>query len=122
MSAGQRIETGLLEKLVPFSSLSETHLAELSRKGTLEEHPRGSILFKRGEENRYCHYLLAGSVDLADADFNITRVSSADERAYAALDTNQPHVVTAITTSPVRVLLFDKDYVDLVLKIGRAHV
>lgn len=120
MAAGERIETGLLEKLVPFSSLSETHLAELSRKGTVEEHPRGSILFKRGEENRHCHYLLAGSVDLADADFNITQVSSADERAHAALDTNQPHMVTAITTSPVRVLLFDKDYVDLVLTWDQA--
>ena len=71
MSAGQRIETSLLEGLVPFGSLSDTHLSELSRKGIEEEHPKGSILFKRGEESRQCHYLLAGSVDLADADFTL---------------------------------------------------
>ena len=120
MSAVQRIETSLLERLVPFGALSDTHLSELTRKGIVEEHPKGSILFKRGEESRRCHYLLAGSVDLADADFNITQVSSADERARMALDMNQPHVVTAITTSQVRVLEFDKDYVDLVLTWDQA--
>ena len=120
MAAGQRIETELLQKLVPFSSLSEAHLSDLSRKGTIEEHLKGSILFKRDEESRLCHYLLAGSVDLADADFNITPVSSVEERALSVLDGNQPHVVTAITTSPVRVLTLDKDYLDLVLTWDQA--
>ncbi|MEJ2131343.1 MAG: cyclic nucleotide-binding domain-containing protein, partial [Gammaproteobacteria bacterium] len=36
------------------------------------------------------------------------------------LDTNQPHVVTAVTTTPVRVLVLDKDYLDLVLTWDQA--
>lgn len=120
MSTGERIDIELLKKLVPLSSLSETHLSDLSRKGTIEDFPKGSILFKRGEETHLCHYLLAGSVDLADAQFQITAVSSADERARSVLDANQPHVVTAVTTSPVRVLKLDKDHLDLVLTWDQA--
>ncbi len=109
------VEKALLKKFVPMDALSDTHLVDIGRKSRVERHPRGKILFKRDERCERLHFLVSGSVDLADAGFNITSVAAGSERARSALDDHDPHAVAAVTTAEVEVLTVDKDYLDLVL-------
>jgi CRP-like cAMP-binding protein len=105
----------LLKRLVPFNTLSESHLQDIQRKGRLVLLDRGKVLFKRGAEDPDVHYLLQGSVDLTDASFDITPVEGGSERCLRALDDHNPHAVTAVSTTPVRLFVVPKDHVDLVL-------
>ena len=109
-----------LRRFEPFSRFSETHLNDIRRRSDIVAHPKGKILFKRDEVDTRLHFLLEGSVDLADANFNVVPVEAGSERAVQSLDVAGPHTLTAITTSPVRLLSVQKDVVDLVLTWDQA--
>lgn len=110
----------ILKLLVPFNTLSETHLQDIQRKGRLQLLDKGKILFKRGAADGELHYLIQGTVDLTDASFNITPVEGGSERCQRALDDHNPHAVTAVSTTPVRLFVVPKDHVDLVLTWDQA--
>ena len=114
------IDADLLRRFIPVDSLPENHLNDLGRKAVIQNLPRGRILFKRGDENRYFHFLIEGTADLADAEFNIEAVEGQTDRARACLDDGNPHGVTAVTTSDVQVLVVERDYLDLVLTWDQA--
>ncbi len=110
----------ILKRLVPFSTLSEAHLQDIQRKGRLVSLDKGRILFKRGAADGEQHYLIQGSVDLTDASFHITPVQGGSERCQRALDDHNPHAVSAVSTTPVRLFVVPKDHVDLVLTWDQA--
>ena len=120
MAGQEQIPLQVLERLVPFTSLADSHLEDIQRKGRMLSHGKGRILFKRGNPGGVLIYLLQGSVDLADADFEITPVSGGSDRARHPLDDHAPHALTAVTTSAVRVFVVPKDHVDLVLTWDQA--
>lgn len=120
MSGQDQIPLSALKQLVPFASLAESHLHDLQRKGRLLAHDKGRILFKRGDRGGALVWLLQGSVDLADARFEVTAVAAGSDRARLPLDDHAPYAVTAVTTSPVRVFVVPKDFVDLVLTWDQA--
>lgn len=120
MAGQEQIPLQVLKRLVPFTSLSDSHLQDIRRKGRMLTHDKGRILFKRGEPGGVLVYLLQGSVDLADASFEITPVSGSSDRARHPLDDHAPYSVTAVTTSAVRVFVVPKDHVDLVLTWDQA--
>ncbi len=105
----------LLRRFEPFVSLSETHLRDILKKARLIALPAGRMLFKRGDSSKLCYYLVSGSVDLSDINFNISRVFYFDPQAQHPLDPTTPHKHSAITKEDVSVLTIDKDHVDLVL-------
>lgn len=120
MSGQDQIALAALKQLVPFSSIAETHLHDLQRKGRVLTHDKGRILFKRGETGDALVWVLEGSVDLADAEFTVTAVAAGSERARLPLDDHAPCAVTAVSTSPVRVFVVPRDFVDLVLTWDQA--
>jgi CRP-like cAMP-binding protein len=120
MRDGEALGRDVLRRLVPFCSISETHVRDLLRRGRVQRFERGRILFKRGQREGDLHYLLDGQVDLADARFEITPVEAGTERALRPLDDAYTHTVTAVTTSPVRVFVIPKDTVDLALTWDQA--
>ncbi|MCC5886156.1 MAG: cyclic nucleotide-binding domain-containing protein [Gammaproteobacteria bacterium] len=110
----------VLKLLAPFNTLSEAHLQDIQRKGRLVILDKGKILFKRGAADGEMHYLIQGTVDLTDASFQITPVEGGSERCQRALDDHNPHAVTAVSTTPVRLFVVPKDHVDLVLTWDQA--
>lgn len=110
----------VLQRLVPFNTLSEAHLRNIQRKGRLVVLDKGKILFKRGAVDGQLHYLIQGSVDLTDSNFDITPVEAGSERCRHALDAHDPYVVTGVSTAPVRLFVVPKDLVDLVLTWDQA--
>jgi len=115
MSGTDLIPLEMLKRLSPFSTISESHLPEIQKKGRLITHDKGKILFKRGETGDDLVYLVQGSVDLADASFEIRAVRSGTDESTQPLCPENPRSVTAVTTNPCRVFVIPKDYVDLVL-------
>lgn len=109
-----------LRRFVPFNSLSEMHLKDIAQRAKALRFPSGKMVFKRGDVSKQCYYLLSGSIDLCDQDFNITKVNSEDDKAKFALDNQSPHNVSAVSTDDVMVLAIDKDHLDLVLTWDQA--
>ncbi len=109
-----------LRGLVPFDTLSETHLVDIQGRGRIVDFDKSKIIFKRGVGDGSLHYLVDGSVDLTDASYSVKPVVGGSERGRAALDDHNPHTVTAVTTSPARLFVVPKDHVDLVLTWDQA--
>lgn len=105
----------LLRRFEPFVTLPDAHLRDIIKKTRLITLPTGRMLFKRGDSSKLCYYLVSGSVDLSDIEFNITRVFYFDPQAQHPLDPTTPHKHSAITKEEVSVLAIDRDHLDLVL-------
>ena len=99
-----------LKRLNPFNAMGEDHLPEIVSQAEVLEHvtvdaiPKGKMIFKRDEEDSCGYWLLEGSVDLLDDNFNVTRRAAGEEGGEYALDNTNPHELTVVTTSDVRVL------------------
>lgn len=104
-----------LQRLVPFNEMPESHLGEILKIAQVQQVPARKKLFKRGQDDSLVHYLLEGSVDLLDEDFNITSVTPEASASCHALDNTTPHRLSAITTGESRLLQFDRDALDRLL-------
>lgn len=109
-----------VKKLVPFNSLSDTHIKDAMKRARAIRVPSGKMVFKRGQTTSERFYLLEGSVDLCDPDFNITAVNAGDPDSIHALDPHVPHKVSAVTTSDAVLLTVDQKHLDLVLTWNQA--
>lgn len=109
-----------VKKLVPFNSLSDTHVKDAMKRAQAIRVPAGKMVFKRGDTTPQRFYLLEGSLDLCDADFNITPVKAGETASLHALDPHGPHKVSAVTTSDAVLLSVDQKHLDLVLTWNQA--
>ncbi|MCG8316895.1 MAG: cyclic nucleotide-binding domain-containing protein [Pseudomonadales bacterium] len=109
-----------VRKLVPFSSLSQTHVKDAMKRAQAIKVPSGKMVFKRGETTSERFYLLEGSIDLCDADFNISALNAGEPNSLHALDPHAPHKVSAVTTSDAVLLTVDQAHLDLVLTWDQA--
>lgn len=114
------IDIERLKEFTPFDTLSDAHLRDIVPHLTVARLPRGKVLFKRGQADKLCHFLLSGSVDLADAAFVVRPLASDDPENYIALDNYPEHRVSAITASDCLVVSIDRDHLDLVLTWSQA--
>jgi CRP-like cAMP-binding protein len=115
MTTSSSIDSKQLQGFIPFDYLTTACIEDLSsqfREHTLE---KGKILFKRGNTDNECHFLINGDIDLADENFNITKIASGSEDNYLALDnSSQIHRTSAITTTECQFYSISRDYLDLV--------
>lgn len=109
-----------LKEFTPFDSLSDAHLRDLAPKLQVARLPKGRVLFKRGQPDSKCHFLLTGTVDLADAAFVVRPLQADDPENYLALDNYPEHRVSAITSADCTVVSIDRDHLDLVLTWSQA--
>jgi len=105
----------LLAQYAPFNTLSLECLHKVIEKVSLKQFEKGAIIFKRGRELSEVFYLLQGNVDLIDAQFAVTSVSS-EAGVYAfMLDSASPTQVSALAKSPVTVFTIEREFLDLVM-------
>ncbi len=116
----QDTELERLKEFTPFDSLSDAHLRDLAPKLTVARFGKGKVLFKRGQPDNKCHYLIKGVVDLADAAFVVRQLNADDPENYLALDNYPEHRVSAITGSECLMVSVDRDHLDLVLTWSQA--
>ena len=116
----QDIDFDRLKEFTPFDSLSDAHLRDLAPKLVVSRPGKGKVLFKRGQQDPKCHFLLSGSVDLADAAFVVRPMAATDPENYLALDNYPEHRVSAITGADCVLVSIDRDHLDLVLTWSQA--
>lgn len=106
----------VVRELVPLSSLSEERLEELISLASLESHPPGAVLFRRGELDGQAVYLLNGHVRLVFPDEDAERIVKAGtDEARHPLGDRQPRRATAIAATSVTVLRVDANLLDYML-------
>lgn len=105
----------ILAKFSPFNTLTFEYLSKVMEKASLKEFSKGGIVFKRGRELNEAMYLVSGNVDLIDAQFETTSVSSEAELHRVPLNNTSPTQVSAVARSEVTVLAVERDFLDLVI-------
>lgn len=104
-----------LQHFIPFDEWPESIIEELSPHFRHHQLGARKILFKRGQDDEECHFLLDGSVDLADADFNVNTIRADDDDNFMALDsTHSVHRHTGITQTPCNIVSVKRGYLDLI--------
>jgi len=110
------MDSKLLEKvktLAPFSDMSDDDTKEVLEKAKIIKYPEGKMVFKREQEDPYVYWLITGSVDLLDENFEARNRKANEEATRQPIDNNSPHRYTAVTTEETRVLRADRTTVGL---------
>ncbi|MFT6114240.1 MAG: signal-transduction protein with cAMP-binding, CBS, and nucleotidyltransferase domain, partial [Oleispira sp.] len=115
MTTSSSIDSKQLKGFIPFDYLTTACIEDLTNQFREHALEKGKILFKRGNKDSECHFLISGDIDLADENFNITKINANSEDNYLALD-NSSHIhrTSAITTSQCQFYSINRDYLDLV--------
>lgn len=116
----QDIRIDRLKEFTPFDSLSDAHLRDILPRLAVSRLPKGKVIFKRGQPDTRCHFLLSGTVDLADAAYVVRPLAATDAENYLALDNYAEHRVSAITATDCVLVSIDRDHLDLVLTWSQA--
>lgn len=104
-----------IQHFVPFDELSEQAVEELKPHFRQHQLDAKKILFKRGVHDDECHFLLEGEIDLADEDFNITKIKGDDDENFLALDGSHPiHRCAGITQSACSFFSIKRQYLELI--------
>lgn len=117
----QDTELERLKEFTPFDSLSDAHLRDIAPKLQVTRTTgKARVLFKRGQQDPKSHFLIKGTVDLADAAFVVRKLDADDPENYLALDNYPEHRVSAITAGDCVLVSIDRDHLDLVLTWSQA--
>jgi len=96
----QEIEAEQLKLYAPFSDFKNPKaIDEALNLGQSLTVPEGSIVFKRDVEDEFCYWLISGSLDLLDANFDVANVQATDASTRRPIDDHSPHTATAVCTS-----------------------
>lgn len=104
-----------LQRFIPFDELSETAIQELIPHFRVTRKEAGKLVFKRGSQDEYCHFLLEGTLDLADDAFKVTTLDGEAEENLLALDASHPvHRCAAITKTPCILASIKRNHLQLI--------
>jgi CRP-like cAMP-binding protein len=114
-----------LKNFIPFDDLSENAITELLPHFVLTEIPPRKVLFKRGDVNQTCHFLLSGQIDLVDDHFQITRIDGDDDANILAIDaTHTQHKESAISQTNCILASISRQHLELIstwLELSRSY-
>ncbi|OYQ31583.1 hypothetical protein CHU95_20805 [Niveispirillum lacus] len=102
----------LVRSLPMFARVTPAQLDSLTRHGSLQRYPRGTLLFQEGERADFLMVLLEGGVELfardqAGTEAVVETLFPVDSFILAAALTGAPYLMSARTLLPSRVLLLD---------------
>jgi len=98
----------LIRSLIPFNQMPEDVFESLVDHIEFKKVASGKMVFKREAADPNIYWLISGSIDLLDEKFEARNRKSEDETACYALDGNDPHRLTAITTADCRLAVISR--------------
>lgn len=98
----------LIKQLIPFNQMSDGDLTAILDQAKIAKLPQGKMIFKRNEQDDRVYWLLAGSVDLLDENFEAKNRKAGEDVTRNPIDNNSPHRLTAVTTEESRILACDR--------------
>ncbi len=109
------INAARLQQFIPFEDLSENALQELLPHFAPVRLAQRGVLFKRGQQDDRCHYLLEGAIDLVNDHFEVTQLNGEDEGNFLALDaTHLIHKYSAVAVSDCLIASLPRRYLELI--------
>lgn len=108
-----------LGRFSPFQLLAASALEEACHSVTLKSVAEGKLIFKREDPREACLWLLSGSIDLVDADFDKQRLDSNDQNNCRCLEEDEHYQYTAIATSDCQLISMDQDTLDLIMTVNQ---
>lgn len=103
-----------LQRFIPFDEWPEDIINELTPHFRTYQIGARKILFKRGAADDECHFLLKGTLDLADDNFNISSIDANDDDNFMAIDnTHHTHRLSAISKTPCELVSVKRGYLEL---------
>jgi CRP-like cAMP-binding protein len=76
------------------------------------------MLFTSGARDEFCHWLIDGEVDVISTDHKVEQLKSGSVLARSAIDNNDPHTRTAVTTQPSLFFRMPRTVVDFVTQLA----
>ena len=105
----------IIQRFIPFDELTATIINELMPHFRYYETEPRKILFKRGEADEECHFLISGIVDLANDQFEITQVQGDSVENFLALDASHSiHRHTGVTQTRCRLFAIKRHALDII--------
>jgi len=105
-------DTQDLRKLIPLNILSASRFESLCSESSIEEAPRGSMLFSQGDAKNEFVYVLSGTVSLQAGGMEMETISAGTESARFALAHQIPRKVSAVAKDRVRFIRVDAAFVN----------
>ncbi len=91
-----------IRKLIPLTTLSEAAFNKLCSQVRIEEGPKGTVLFKQGDQKNEFVYLLEGVISLQAAGMEMDTITGGSEEARFALAHQIPRKVFAVAKDKIR--------------------
>ena len=107
-------EALIIRQLIPISRLPTQAFVNLCAQLQLQRAEQGTILFKRGDENRDLFYLLDGAINLQTDTFNIETIKAGSDSARFAIAHQVPRKVDAVANSRIQFLRLNADMMKMV--------
>ena len=104
------VALSVLRTFSPLDGLKRENLGALARKTRLRDMPEGGILFRRGEEDRHCYFLVKGQVELVDDGTVVATVVGGTPEARYALAEGKPRRFSARARTAVQYIAIDSEY------------
>ena len=106
-----------LGQLSPFQLLNHASLEQACESAEIIERPKDTVIFRRREPRSQATWLLSGSLDLVDENFETTAI---DHQHTKMIDSNASFRATAIATSDCQLLVMPQDTLDLIITVDHA--
>lgn len=114
--AREYLQVKFLKTLEPLCSLAVDKLEELANKSQLEELPPGRVIFRQGEKDSRCTYLLSGQIELQmTGNPRSETIKAKTTEARFPVAQEWPRPTTCRSKTSVVLLHIDSDLLEILL-------
>lgn len=101
-----------IRQLIPLATLSKLHFEALCAELTVEESGKGTVLFKKGDDNRDLVYLLSGEICLQADGLLVETISADNIAAQFALGHQNPRQIDAVANTDIHFIRVKRELLD----------
>ncbi len=99
----------LIKGLTPFDRMPDEEFSQILKQAILTENQKDSLIFRRNDTDSKLYWLISGSLNLLDANFNVAICKAGESTANNVIDGNSPHELTAISTEHSQILTVERE-------------
>ena len=97
-----------IKQLNPFKKMNEGDFTNVMVGAKLLPVPKGKMIFKRADEDSKVYWLISGSIDLLDENFEAKNLKAGEIAARNPIDNYSPHLLTAVSREKLKVLTIER--------------
>ena len=105
----------LLKSFAPLDGLKRDNLAALAKKVVVRTLPAGRVLFKEGDTDKRTVWVVAGMVEVKEAERTVAMIRGGTPEARTPLSPQLPRQVTARAVDEVSYLSIDSELLDVIV-------